>query len=120
MTFLPESWRIQRRREPELNPRGVRYGPQRLPFWRKRRFGRYWLWAKLAIILALGTVLLYPVLKNAPKWPLAMTVRHISAFPNCASARAVGLAPSKRGEPGYWSHLDADRDGNACEPYGRG
>ena len=39
------------------------------------------------------------------------------AFRNCASARAAGAAPVRRGSPGYGAHLDADGDGVACEPY---
>jgi Excalibur calcium-binding domain len=38
-------------------------------------------------------------------------------IPNCATARALGLAPAYRGDPGYRSHLDRDNDGIACEPY---
>ncbi|WP_081455370.1 excalibur calcium-binding domain-containing protein [Roseibium aggregatum] len=33
------------------------------------------------------------------------------------SCKAVATAD--RGEPGYWSKLDADRDGIACEPFPR-
>jgi hypothetical protein len=43
------------------------------------------------------------------------TLKHLLAFPNCASAQALGLTPSRRGQPGYWSHLDRDNDGVACE-----
>ncbi|MDN5927768.1 MAG: excalibur calcium-binding domain-containing protein [Hyphomicrobiales bacterium] len=32
-------------------------------------------------------------------------------------ARLVGLAPARRGRPGYWSRHDADSDGTACEPW---
>lgn len=46
-----------------------------------------------------------------------MTVWHIAASPNCAAARAVGLAPARRGEPGYFATHDADNDGRACEPF---
>ena len=35
----------------------------------------------------------------------------------CADARAAGVAPIYRGEPGYREGLDADSDGVACEPY---
>lgn len=35
----------------------------------------------------------------------------------CADARAAGVAPIYRGEPGYREGLDADADGVACEPY---
>lgn len=50
-------------------------------------------------------------------WPPLMTVRHVLAAPNCASARAVGLAPARRGQPGYWPQHDRDRDGIAGEPW---
>ncbi len=37
-------------------------------------------------------------------------------FANCSQARAAGVAPIRRGEPGYAAHLDRDDDGVACEP----
>ncbi|EAP98465.1 hypothetical protein JNB_15913 [Janibacter sp. HTCC2649] len=36
-------------------------------------------------------------------------------YANCAAARAAGVAPLRRGEPGYRSALDRDNDGVACE-----
>ena len=48
-------------------------------------------------------------------WPPLTTLRHIVSAPNCASARLVGLAPAREGEPGYWPWLDRDNDGLACE-----
>ncbi|MBB5154087.1 thermonuclease family protein [Saccharopolyspora phatthalungensis] len=36
-------------------------------------------------------------------------------YPNCSAARAAGVAPLHRGEPGYSSKLDRDGDGIACE-----
>ena len=36
-------------------------------------------------------------------------------YPNCAAARAAGAAPVRRGQPGYGTHLDRDRDGIGCE-----
>ena len=48
-------------------------------------------------------------------WPLKTTLRHHYARASCDAARAVGLAPARQGQPGYWSHLDADADGIACE-----
>ncbi len=38
-------------------------------------------------------------------------------YPNCAAARAAGVAPMQRGDPGYSTKLDRDRDGDgiACE-----
>jgi hypothetical protein len=49
-------------------------------------------------------------------WPAMVTLRHIAAVPNCAAARAVGLAPARIGEPGYYEAHDADGDGWSCEP----
>jgi hypothetical protein len=56
-------------------------------------------------------------LTNSP-WPVAATLRHLAAFPNCQAAEMVGLAPSHRGQPGYWSHNDRDGDGIACKEPG--
>lgn len=36
-------------------------------------------------------------------------------YKNCAAARAAGAAPIQKGEPGYRSALDRDRDGTACD-----
>ncbi|MFC4556034.1 glycoside hydrolase family 3 N-terminal domain-containing protein [Georgenia faecalis] len=36
-------------------------------------------------------------------------------YENCDAARAAGAAPVHRGEPGYGTHLDRDRDGVGCE-----
>lgn len=38
---------------------------------------------------------------------------------NCAEARALGFGNARRGEVGYFAHLDADRDGISCEPMPR-
>ncbi|MBO7940969.1 excalibur calcium-binding domain-containing protein [Streptomyces sp. S9] len=38
-------------------------------------------------------------------------------YENRDEARAAGVAPLHRGEPGYGPHLDRDGDGVACEPY---
>ena len=36
-------------------------------------------------------------------------------YKNCAVTRAAGAAPIQKGEPGYRSALDRDRDGTACD-----
>jgi hypothetical protein len=36
-------------------------------------------------------------------------------YANCAAARAAGVTPLHRGEPGYSTKLDRDHDGIACE-----
>ena len=38
-------------------------------------------------------------------------------YPGCNAARAAGVAPLYRGEPGYRPEMDGDKDGIACEPY---
>ncbi|OWJ66595.1 excalibur calcium-binding domain-containing protein [Inquilinus limosus] len=53
---------------------------------------------------------------NSP-WPPGPTIRHLAAFPNCAMARWVELAPARAGEPGYYARHDRDGDGIACEPW---
>ena len=47
-------------------------------------------------------------------WPLGLTLRHLAAGPNCSLARAVGLAPARHPEPGYWAWHDPDLDGWSC------
>lgn len=36
-------------------------------------------------------------------------------YRNCAAVRQAGVAPIRRGEPGFGPHLDRDGDGVACE-----
>lgn len=53
---------------------------------------------------------------NVP--PLRQPVRGeagSSYFANCASARAAGVTPLRRGDAGYRAGLDRDNDGIACE-----
>lgn len=38
-----------------------------------------------------------------------------AGFGSCDEARAAGAAPVRRGDPGYSTRLDGDRDGVACE-----
>jgi hypothetical protein len=37
------------------------------------------------------------------------------SYANCSEARAAGVTPLHRGDPGYAQHLDRDNDGIACE-----
>ncbi|MEF2278363.1 thermonuclease family protein [Deinococcus sp. YIM 134068] len=37
------------------------------------------------------------------------------SYRTCAAARAAGVTPLHRGQPGYGPHLDQDGDGVACE-----
>ena len=63
----------------------------------------------LCVIVYLGLTYLSP----SP----TVTLRHLVAFFNCDAARAVGLAPARMGQPGYWHRNDRGRDGIACEPW---
>jgi hypothetical protein len=80
--------------------------------------------AALILLLLVGAGIVgweYSSLKASSGRPVSMEqfAGHLWSAANCNSARMVGLAPSRRGHPGYWSHLDADDDGIACEPYPR-
>lgn len=68
----------------------------------------------LPVAILTGSIL--AIAATSP-WPVLLTIRHLTAAANCNVARAVGLAPSERGTPGYWERLDADADGIACEPW---
>ena len=66
-----------------------------------------------AVLMAPQTHLADPGMRNMSMKDKA---RHLLASPNCSAARLVGVAPAHRGEPGYWTTHDADKDGVACEP----
>ncbi len=44
-----------------------------------------------------------------------VALKHLAAGADCSVAEFVGLAPAKMDEPGYWMHLDVDKDGTTCE-----
>jgi hypothetical protein len=79
--------------------------------WWKRLPERALVWAW---VFAIGAWLLLALVIVTP-WPFELSVRHFAAAWNCDTARAVGLAPARRGQPGYWPWLDRGRDGIACE-----
>jgi hypothetical protein len=109
-------------------PRGkLRKGAtmQNLNRWRRRWEPPGWgppqrpnaSYTKVAAVSAIaGAVLCWAALCQITWHPLAL-FKHIAAFPNCSAARAVGVAPARRGEPGYWPSHDADDDGIACENF---
>lgn len=90
------------RRTSSSRARGRRLRPFRVP---------------LLIVLVLAGIAAYRV--SAGPWSVDLTLRHVAAAPNCDAARAVGLAPAARGEPGYYPRHDRDQDGWACEPWPR-
>jgi len=82
---------------------------------RRRKFYRaVGLW----LVGALGAFAVTWYFLSSP-WPPIPTLKHLAAFPNCDAARLVGLAPARKGEPGYWSRHDRDQDGISCEPWPR-
>src|SRR5262245_33204568 len=76
----------------------------------RRRYLRQWL--ILACLMVLATFAGRFVTEITPK-PVWDHTRHMLAAPSCDAARAVGLAPALRGQPGYWPKHDADGDGIA-------
>ena len=72
------------------------------------------LWLPIPLIVVLGALAI-----AANPWPALVSLRHFAAAPNCDAARAVGLAPARRGQPGYYPKHDRDQDGIACEPWPR-
>jgi len=85
---------------------------------RRRRLRGF---SSIGLLIAFGYVLggAATTFQSSP-WPMDVTARHLLAAPNCDAARSVGLAPARRGMPGYWSRHDADDDGIACEVWPRG
>lgn len=75
--------------------------------------------AKVAIPSALIGAALCWTLLSFITWHPLQVLKHVAAFPNCSFARAVGVAPSYRGRPGYWPKHDADNDGISCEIWPR-
>jgi hypothetical protein len=106
-------------RNPEPDPEMLALHRRLLASERRHRWARVrraLFRAGVVGLVGLGAFDLYLVLLNVSPWPPMATLKHLAAFPNCDAARAVGLAPARRGEPGYWPAHDADRDGIACEP----
>src|SRR5262245_55196244 len=121
------------RERPDLpNPNPVRPGPgpeerlrelhrrlragSLLPTTRANEVRRYYRSAKIAVMAAILAFAVVWGLGSSP-WPVVTTLKHITSAPNCGFARLVGLAPARRGEPGYWKRHDRDEDGIACEPW---
>ena len=80
---------------------------------------RWYRLGKVAALAAMVSFALCWVLLSLSPWPPILMLRHIASSPSCSAARAVGLAPARKGEPGYWTSHDADEDGIACEPLAR-
>jgi Excalibur calcium-binding domain len=77
---------------------------------------QFFLRLTLMSVVAICSFSFFWYLAESP-WPVGLTLKHLAASPSCTAARMVGLAPARKGQPGYWGHLDADRDGIACEDF---
>lgn len=71
----------------------------------------------IVFLVAMYAVEIVGSFQRSRSMTIGEAFRHIAARPNCDAARAVNLAPAKRGEPGYWPSHDADDDRVACEPW---
>ena len=65
-------------------------------------------------LIAIGTFAFTSYLANSP-WPVGVALKHLAAFPNCEAAEMVGLAPARRGQPGYWKRNDTYGEGISCK-----
>jgi hypothetical protein len=69
----------------------------------------------MIIGLAIGAA--YVAVATLSPWPPTTLLKHVVSSYNCDAAREMGLAPARKGEPGYWRKNDRDADGIACEPW---
>lgn len=117
MSQTPENWTVHEGRDPEAELRSLqrRFRAIRRRYDRMMATRRFLRSLRLVLMVGVPSFLVaFAGFMVSPFDPLT-TIRHIAAFPSCAVAREVGLAPSHRGEPGYWARLDRDEDGIACE-----
>jgi hypothetical protein len=115
----PPDLRVIEARDPQAELRSLQRRFRAITWWADRKSQLRRFLQTYARTFGIGAglfVLVFAVLTFSPFAPVE-TLKHIGAFPNCDFARAVALAPSKRGEPGYWSRHDRDQDGVACEAY---
>ncbi|MBM6579218.1 excalibur calcium-binding domain-containing protein [Microvirga sp. BT689] len=129
MLKLPNGWQVYERSDPDGTvPRSrlLVTHHKNAEAWRgwfvHRRLAlqKIALWGLIAISLGL---LSWRMLSHEPlpppphpsTWSAEMRAKHQIARPSCDAARAAGLAPARKGYPGYWPHLDADNDGMSCE-----
>ena len=82
---------------------------------RRTRLRRLWRFVGMhALWLTVVTALSWVMLKTLSPWEPTMTLKHLLASPSCTAARVVGLAPARKGQPGYRGHHDDYNDGIAC------
>ena len=121
MKAPPQPWRVRHGRDPESELRRLnrRFRAVSRGLDRAAALRRVDRWARVAALIVIGAAALFWALVMSSPWPPGTALRHIASFPTCNAARAVGLAPAKQGEPGYWRRHDADEDSTSCEPWPR-
>lgn len=125
MARLPKEWRVYGRGDPDGEVRRSKAlvehhkTPEtRLRLIRhvRRSLPQIVLWGLIVVgfgAIGLRMQNLDPL--HPSTWPVEIEAKHRVAGLSCEAAHVVGLAPSFRGYPGYWRHLDRDNDGIACE-----
>jgi hypothetical protein len=129
MRKVPSPWGVHHGRNPETELRRIKNRFRKISnrYFRKLKLRRSYPFAALVMLAALGSFALvwglmtwkpWTALSSSP-WTAAIHAKHMAAYPSCAAARSVGLAPAYQGQPGYWPQHDRDNDGITCEPYPR-
>ena len=111
-----------------------RFDSWRAPWRRRQLIAFYLVPAALGVAIAFGGLALYDTVRRSEAAPLlsstiisgaepssysvSLEQRHLYAARGCKEAEEVGLAPARRGEPGYWPQWDGDHDGVSCELWG--
>jgi len=112
-----QPWRTYRNGGAAGRPQPAYHEPYRRRWPWRRHLGR--TLTILAAAAVFGVVARLDTEEGRSGMLSLLSIDTLSAPRNCADARARGLAPAKRGQPGYAPWLDADNDGIACEPYRR-
>jgi Excalibur calcium-binding domain len=118
MTTLSKGWHVHRQsaRHADLRHLERRFSRVSGRFRRSSNFRLVGAIAWGAVgIMAIGCLI--AAQSSRPKWTIATSLPVATYVANCSEARARGIAPIFRGQPGYRPALDADNDGVACEPY---
>ena len=94
--------------------RGLRAVSGNSPVSRARKRDRF---AGIVVLAGLATAIAATLLLGVTDDPVSMRIKHYMVVPGCGFAEVFELAPARAGRPGYWSWLDHDKDGWACEAY---
>jgi hypothetical protein len=88
--------------EVELQRLNHRFVAVSTRYFRAVKLRRFLRQAYLPALAALGSFALYSGLMSLSPWSQGTALKHLAAFPNCAAAQLVGLAPAYKGGPGYY------------------